>query len=73
MTRSEFERRFAAERGVTVESLGRQGWHSYLSGGEWTDICAPDDLPAEKRREILAGCFDAARFGDTPPTNGAGG
>lgn len=71
-SRRAFEEAFAREKGVTVEDLGRRGWYSYLDGGTWCDICAPDELPAEKRRALFVGLLAVARFGETPPTNGAG-
>ena len=72
MTRSEFESAFAALGLQTPVKLGELGWHSGKHDGDWRAVCAPPDLPEEKRREILAGLVNACRFGEIPPVNGTG-
>jgi len=72
-SRHTFEEHFAAVEFSTVERLRDLGWWSGRSDGDWRARCVPPgSAPAEERR-ILAGLVNAARFGETPPTNGAGG
>lgn len=72
-SRREFEEWYARGRGQTAEELGRRGWISALDGGEWQAICIPPDMTAEQKKRLLAGLISVTAFGETPPTDGAGG